>query len=134
LQAAQLANEALIKFRSYQHGVYLDHETGLLILHWSRQIGKSYTLAAWAVDRVLSKLTKHESWLVTVLSNSRDNGAEFALKCAEVCNKIGFAKQKVNEAQGIGDAAVYVEEDNSPDLQVPEHADGNPHHDGGRWP
>jgi phage FluMu gp28-like protein len=117
LQAAQLANEALIKFRSYQDGVFKDRETGLLILHWSRQIGKSYTLAAWAVDRLLSQLLKYDTWLVTVLSNSRDNGAEFALKCAEVCNKIGLAKAAANEIQTVGDAAVYVQEDASPDLR-----------------
>jgi phage FluMu gp28-like protein len=117
LQAAQIANEALIKFRNYQEGIFKDRETGLLILHWSRQIGKSYTLAAWAVDRLLSQLVKYDTWLVTVLSNSRDNGAEFALKCAEVCNKIGLAKATAGRIEEVGDAAVYVEEDASPDLK-----------------
>lgn len=94
--------EALIQFRSYQLEVFLDRESGILILHWSRQIGKSYTLAAWAVDRLLSQLQKNDSWLITVLSNSRDNGAEFNLKAGQVCNKLGLA---------------MVSEDSSPDLR-----------------
>ena len=35
-----------IHFREYQLPVFLDNETGVLVLHWSRQIGKSFTLAA----------------------------------------------------------------------------------------
>ena len=89
--AAKLVNEALVKFRAYQDPVFMDRESGILILHWSRQIGKSYTLAAWAVDRLLSQLTKYDSWLITVLSNSRDNGAEFVIKCQDICNKLGMA-------------------------------------------
>jgi phage FluMu gp28-like protein len=100
--AAQIVNEALVKFRVYQDAVFMDRESGILILHWSRQIGKSYTLAAWAVDRLLSQLTKFDSWLVTVLSNSRDNGAEFNLKCSQICDKLGLA---------------FDTADNSPDLK-----------------
>ena len=81
----------LIQFREYQKPVFEDNTTGILVLHWSRQIGKSFTLASWAVDRLLTRPGR----LVTVLSNSKDNGMEFALKCAEVCRKIDEAKQKV---------------------------------------
>lgn len=77
----------LISFRKYQERAFWDHETKTLILHWSRQIGKSYTLASWAVDRLLRKPGR----LVTVLSNSRANGLEFVLKCQEVCRKLGQA-------------------------------------------
>ncbi len=70
-----------IWWRRYQKEVYLDHTTGILVLHWARQIGKSFTLAAWAVDRLMSRPGR----LVTVLSNSRENGAEFVAKCAEIC-------------------------------------------------
>ncbi len=87
--------------RDYQQAIFTDHQTGIVILHWSRQIGKSYTLAAWAVDRLLTQLHRYESWLITVLSNSRDNGAEFQLKCAEVCRRFG---------------ATFVSQDESPDL------------------
>lgn len=114
--------EPLIKFRPYQLPVFLDRTTGILILHWSRQIGKSFTLASWAVDRLLTQLQKNPTWLITVLSNSRDNGAEFVLKCHEVCRLMGVAEVKLEEERAlkiaeIGDAAVYVEEDQSPDLK-----------------
>lgn len=92
----------------------MDRESGMLLLHWSRQIGKSFTLASWAVDRLLTQLQKYDNWLITVLSNSRDNGAEFVLKCAEVCNKLGLAMEK--HAQTVGDAAVYDTTDHSPDI------------------
>lgn len=81
----------VIQFREYQRPVFDDNETGVLVLHWSRQIGKSFTLAAWAVDRLLTRPGR----LVTVLSNSKDNGAEFALKCREVLNLLGVAKEAV---------------------------------------
>lgn len=81
----------VIQFRKYQEPVFRDNETGVLVLHWSRQIGKSFTLAAWAVDRLLTRPGR----LVTVLSNSKDNGAEFALKCREVLNLLGVAKEAV---------------------------------------
>jgi phage FluMu gp28-like protein len=114
-QAARILNEALVKFRSYQSGVFLDRRSGILILHWSRQIGKSYTLAAWAVDRLLTQLQTNSTWLVTVLSNSRDNGAEFVLKCQDVCNKLGMVLAK--PAQPVGDAMVYNAQDDSADLK-----------------
>ena len=60
--------EPIIRFREYQRPVFEDNETGILVLHWSRQIGKSFTLAAWAVDRLLTRPGR----LVTVLSNSKD--------------------------------------------------------------
>ena len=77
----------LVPFRNYQEPVFWDHTTKTVILHWSRQIGKSYTLAGWAVDRLL----RFPGRLVTVLSNSRDNGAEFVIKAQEVCQKLGQA-------------------------------------------
>lgn len=79
--------QALVTFRKYQERVFWDHETKTMIIHWSRQIGKSYTLAGWAVDRLL----RNPGRLVTVLSNSRANGLEFVLKCQEVCRKLGQA-------------------------------------------
>ena len=79
----------LIEFREYQKPIFLDRETGILILFWSRQIGKSFTLAAWAVDRLLTRPGR----LVTVLSNSKDNGAEFALKCVEIGQLLKIAKE-----------------------------------------
>ena len=95
------AAPALVSFRSYQEPVFLDRSSGILILHWSRQIGKSYTLAAWAVDRLLTQLQQHDTWLVTVLSNSRDNGAEFNLKCQEMCRQLGLAMSTADESPDL---------------------------------
>lgn len=82
-----VAAKGLVTFRRYQEPVFWDHTTKTQIIHWSRQTGKSYTLASWAIDRLL----RYPGRLVTVLSNSRDNGAEFVLKCQEVCLKLGQA-------------------------------------------
>jgi phage FluMu gp28-like protein len=77
----------LIQFRPYQTEVFNDRQTGVVILPWSRQIGKSFVLAAWAVDRLLTRPGR----LVVILSNSRDNGQELNMKVAEVCDKLGAA-------------------------------------------
>ena len=90
--------KSLIEFRPYQKPIFLDRTTGAQVLHWSRQIGKSFTLASWAIDRLLTIPGR----LVTILSNSRDNGQELNLKCAEVCQKLDTA---------------FEQEDQSPDLK-----------------
>jgi phage FluMu gp28-like protein len=74
-----------VKLRPYQWPILHDHKSGIVVLHWARQIGKSYALAAWAVLRLL----RRKGRLVTVLSNSRENGAEFLLKCSEICRLCG---------------------------------------------
>jgi len=89
---------SIIEFRPYQKPIFLDRKTGAVVLHWSRQIGKSFTLASWAVDRLLTIPGR----LVTILSNSRDNGQELNLKCADVCQKLD---------------AAFEQEDQSPDLK-----------------
>ncbi len=86
-----------LKFREYQHDVFWDHTSGIVVLHWSRQIGKSFVLAAWAVWRLLSRPGR----LVTVLSNSKENGAEFLLKCAEVCRLHGTRFETVVKTPGL---------------------------------
>lgn len=70
----------LIKFKLFQIPIFWS-DAGVLILHWARQIGKSFVLASWAVYRLLTKPGR----LVTVLSNSKDNGIEFMQKVREVC-------------------------------------------------
>jgi len=77
----------LIAFRPYQAEIFNDRQAGILLMPWGRQVGKSFTLAAWAVDRLLTRPGR----LVTILSNSRDNGQELNLKCREVCEKLGAA-------------------------------------------
>ena len=74
-----------IEFRPYQIPIFQDTTSGVYILHWSRQIGKSDALAAWSVDRLLSR----PGGLVTVLSNSRENGIEFVDKCQAICAEHG---------------------------------------------
>ena len=86
-----------IGLRPFQLPIFQDRSTGILVLHWSRQIGKSFVLAAWAVDRLLTRPGR----LVTVLSNSRDNGAEFVAKCAEVCRLNGTEYKSVDKSRGV---------------------------------
>lgn len=45
-----------IHFRPYQIPIFQDNTSGISILYWSRQIGKNYVLATWAVDRLLTRL------------------------------------------------------------------------------
>lgn len=82
---------ALIKFRQYQAPIFWS-PLGMLILHWSRQIGKSFVLAAWAVRRLMDNPGR----LVTVLSNSKSNGVEFIQKGAQVCRLLGVAFEQVD--------------------------------------
>ena len=82
---------AMLPFRQYQEPVFWS-PIGLLILHWSRQIGKSHVLSMWAISRLLS----HPGRLVTVLSNSKSNGIEFIFKCAQVCESLRLAFQQVD--------------------------------------
>ena len=93
----------LVAFRNYQEASFWDHSSKTVIEHWSRQIGKSYTYAAWAVDRLL----RYPGRLVTVLSNSRENGAEFVAKAREVCEKLGQAVEiESNQAELDGDGSL----------------------------
>jgi phage I-like protein len=69
--------------RPYQIPIFTDNTTGILGLHWARQLGKSTVLAAWAVDRLLTRR------LVTVLSNCQQNGVEFSEKCQAICAEHG---------------------------------------------
>ena len=91
----------LITHRAYQRPVFLDRTTGTELLHWSRQIGKSKTLGDWAFDRCLSRPGR----LITVLSNSKDNGGEFAVKVAETSQTFGQAFELV-----AGDAKIDAQE------------------------
>ncbi len=99
----QFDADPLITFRKYQQNSFWDHSTKTVIEHWSRQIGKSHTYAAWAVDRLL----RFPGRLVTVLSNSRDNGGEFVQKVRDVCDKLGQAIEiEDNQAELDGTASM----------------------------
>jgi len=88
----------LLNFRQYQEPVFWS-PAGMLILHWSRQIGKSHVLAAWAVRQLL----RNPGRLVTVLSNSKSNGVEFIRKCAQVCAllRVAFRQADLSPDQKI---------------------------------
>jgi phage FluMu gp28-like protein len=83
-----------LTFRPYQLAIFRDNATGILIIHWSRQIGKSFVLAAWAVDRLLTRPGR----LVTVLSNSRDNGGEFAARAGAICTELGAVFETMDDS------------------------------------
>ncbi len=78
---------SLLKFRPYQRAAFDNRTDGLQLWLWGRQTGKSFTLASWAVDRLITRPGR----LVTVLSNSLANGMEFNLRCAEVCRLMRHA-------------------------------------------
>ena len=44
-KAANETNVAALQFRPYQKRIFDDRTRGILILHWARQLGKSYVLA-----------------------------------------------------------------------------------------
>src|SRR4051812_4946910 len=71
-------------FRDYQEAAFKDRSTGLECWLWGRQTGKSTTMAAWAVDRLITRPGR----LVTVLSNSRGNGMELNVKCGDICQRM----------------------------------------------
>ncbi|HEX3800771.1 MAG TPA: terminase family protein [Verrucomicrobiae bacterium] len=86
-----------IHFRPYQQPIFDDRTAGVIVLHWSRQIGKSFILAAWAVDRLMTRPGR----LVTVLSNSRDNGAEFLNQCKEICRLNNTAFEDIDNSLNL---------------------------------
>lgn len=92
-ESAKSAVESpLIQFRPYQFEPFANRTNGIEVWCWSRQIGKSFTLAAWAVDRLLTRPGR----LVTILSNSKDNGIELNAKVAEVCALLGQAYEQLD--------------------------------------
>lgn len=96
-KAAAQATISLIRFREYQKPAFLDRSAGIVIWFWSRQIGKSFTLACWIVDRMLSRPGR----LITVLSNSRDNGAELNQKVREICDLLGQVVQQEDLSEDL---------------------------------
>src|SRR5215207_3607850 len=82
--------------RPYQIPIFNDNTTGILGLHWARQLGKSTVLAAWAVDRLLTRPGR----LVTVLSNCQQNGAGFSEKRQAICVEHGAAFE--SESRSVG--------------------------------
>src|SRR5687767_2960901 len=82
----------LLKFRPYQLEAFQNKTSGIEVWLWARQTGKSFTLAAWAVDRLISNPGR----TVTILSNSKLNGIELNRKCAEICQLLGQAFEQLD--------------------------------------
>ena len=55
-----LTGKQTLDLRPYQDEVFW-RQSGTLVLHWSRQIGKSFVLATWAVRRLINQLGKNHS-------------------------------------------------------------------------
>lgn len=86
------------KLRTYQLPVFL-YRGKMLLVEFARQTGKSFTLANWAVSRMLERLAKPEvqSWLIVVISNSRANGIEFGQKISDVLAEVRDVDQFLRE-------------------------------------
>lgn len=100
-----LSTSPLIKFRPYQWEPFSNRANGIEVWCWSRQIGKSFTLAAWAVDRLLTRPGR----LVTILSNSQANGQELNMKVAEVCQLLGQAYEQLDLSEDANFEAMKLE-------------------------
>jgi phage FluMu gp28-like protein len=82
--ASKKSSSAKLHFRPYQLEAFNNRTNGIECWVWGRQTGKSFTLAAWAVDRLLTRPGR----LVTILSNSLLNGIELNKKCAAICDSM----------------------------------------------
>src|SRR5436190_22155986 len=82
--ACSKSRRVSLLFRNYQEAAFKDRSTGLECWLWGRQTGKSTTMAAWAVDRLITRPGR----LVTLLSNSRANGMELNGKCGDICERM----------------------------------------------
>lgn len=100
-----------LKLRTYQLPVLL-YRGKMLIVEFARQTGKSFTLANWAVKRMLEQLAKPDvqSWLIVVISNSRANGVEFGQKISDVLASVRDADLSITE----GEAAAKQERQSEP--------------------
>lgn len=78
--ATSTSNPQPLLLRPYQFEAFKNRTNGIEVWMWGRQTGKSFTLAAWAVSRLIERPGR----LVTILSNSLANGAELNRKCAEI--------------------------------------------------
>jgi hypothetical protein len=76
LPASSTRSITPVTLRPYQQAAFDNRTNGIELWLWGRQTGKSFTLAAWTIDRLITRPGR----LVTILSN----GAELNQKCAEV--------------------------------------------------
>jgi len=98
-----------LSLRTYQLPVFL-YDGKLLIAEFARQDGKSFTLANWAVKRLMQKLAQSKKvktsdsskkaydWSIFVISNSRTNGIEFGQKVSEVMEAVRVADAEIRSS------------------------------------
>lgn len=84
-----------VSLRPYQLQAFENRTNGIECWIWGRQTGKSYTLAAWAVDRIVTRPGR----LVTILSNSLNNGAELNQKCISIARMYAAAFKNTGARQ-----------------------------------
>jgi phage FluMu gp28-like protein len=72
-----------LPLRPYQQSAFTS-TAGIELWLWARQTGKSHTLAAWAIHRLLTRPGR----LVTILSNSKANGIHLNQKIAQLCDQL----------------------------------------------
>jgi phage FluMu gp28-like protein len=86
-RSPEVARDIRFLLRPYQAEAFDNRTNGIECWLWGRQTGKSFTLAAWAVDRLITRPGR----LVTILSNSLANGVELNQKCAEIARRYAGA-------------------------------------------
>lgn len=110
--------QSLIQFRSPQEEAFLANY-GLLFLIWRRQFGKSYTLAAKAIDWMMET----PGVLVTFISAALRLGQENIRKEAEVWrNVMGQLKAEIDR-QNLGQITTSADDDFGHLLDVDAIAD-----------
>lgn len=126
-------SEPALKLRTYQLPVFL-YDGKLLIAEFARQDGKSFTLANWAVKRLMQKLAQSKKiktddsskkaydWSIFVISNSRTNGIEFGQKVSEVMEAVRVADAEIRSS-GVLDTTADPELAASGDLPPVEVED-----------
>lgn len=126
-------SEPALKLRTYQLPVFL-YDGKLLIAEFARQDGKSFTLANWAVKRLMQKLAQSKKiktddsskkaydWSIFVISNSRTNGIEFGQKVSEVMEAVRVADAEIRSS-GVLDTSADPELAASGDLPPVEVED-----------
>ena len=87
----------LIQLRRYQEPPFWKDSLGLVFLLWRRQLGKSFTMAAKALRRMMDK----PNHLVTYASASLNMGREFTVKEAQVWFSAMEKYRKLAQAQNM---------------------------------
>jgi hypothetical protein len=102
--------QSAISMRPYQQAAF-QSTAGIELWLWARQTGKSHTLAAWAIHRLLTRPGR----LVTILSNSKQNGIELNRKIADLWHQLTTPQMQ--------NAQCSMHTAQSPPSQIPSSSD-----------